>query len=365
MRFKLLTFLLITLAINAHGGLLRPGFEGVRPTGMGDAFTALADDANTLFYNPAGLARIHQVHFNMMDFTLGADGDNTLTRLNNAVFKSDFTHLIRADREFVRMSFKPTFVMPGFGISFFQDANGYFDLKSPQTTGIDVYAHNDLGVQAGIGVPLGDFFAVGVSGKVFERTGIDFNYNVNDIMTNSSLLNAIQTGDIYNVFKDLARTGWGIGLNAGVLARIPLHTNEKNGPKLNASAVADNIGNTTFKPLGGAVAPQSIRQSYTLGLAYSAPLDKSWVWNTTADVKHVLESLPFVKQFHLGTEFRHKIFAVRGGISEGYPAFGFSVEFPPHTRIHFSSFAKELGSSLNSSSSRWYLLQFIIGFNPI
>ena len=31
---------------------------GVRPLGMGNAFVAVADDFNSLFYNPAGLARL-------------------------------------------------------------------------------------------------------------------------------------------------------------------------------------------------------------------------------------------------------------------------------------------------------------------
>lgn len=362
---RLLAILLAFTALSAQAVLLRPGFEGVRPTGMGDAFTALVDDANALFYNPAGLARLRQVHFHLLDFTLGADSDNTLTRLNNAVFKGDFTHLIRPDREFVRMSFKPTLIFPGFGISFIQDAHGYFDIKSPLTSGIDTYAYNDVGILTGVGIPLGDFFSVGFSGKIFQRTGIDFTFTPTEIASDTDLLNAIASGQAYNVFKELASTGWGVALTAGVLARIPLQSNEKNGPKLNASAVVENIGNTTFKPLGDISAPKSLKQALTLGVAYSVPIDKNWTWNATADVKHALESVPLVKQLHLGTEFRHKIFGIRGGLSQGYAALGFSLEFPPHTRIHFSTYAKELGDSWNQKSQRWYLLQLVIGFNPL
>lgn len=363
---QLFYIVMVLLSFRANAGLLRPGFEGVRPTGMGDAFSALADDANALFYNPAGLARIRQVHFHLLDFTVGADSDNTLTRLNNAIFKGDFTHLVRPDREFVRMSFRPTFIAPGFGISFIQDAKGFFDIKNPLTDGLDVYAHNDVGVLAGIGLPLGDFFSIGVSGKIFQRTGVDFNYSPTDIITNTSLLDAIRTGEVYNVFKDLARTGWGIGLNAGAIARIPLQSNDKNGPKLLASALAENVGNTTFKALTGALAPASIKQSYTVGLAYTVPIDKNWTWNLTSDMKHLLEtSVPFVKQFHLGTEFRHRIFGLRAGLSEGYWTAGFSLEFPPHTRIHLSSYGKELGDKWNEKGVRWYLMQLVIGFNPL
>src|SRR3990170_3935872 len=33
-------------------------YQGVRPLGMGGAFTAVADDENAMFYNPAGLNNI-------------------------------------------------------------------------------------------------------------------------------------------------------------------------------------------------------------------------------------------------------------------------------------------------------------------
>lgn len=42
---------------------------GARPTGMGGAFSAVADDANAVFYNPAGLAQLTQAeaHFTYTD----------------------------------------------------------------------------------------------------------------------------------------------------------------------------------------------------------------------------------------------------------------------------------------------------------
>ena len=34
---------------------------GLRPLAMGNAYVAVADDYNALFYNPAGLARIKEI----------------------------------------------------------------------------------------------------------------------------------------------------------------------------------------------------------------------------------------------------------------------------------------------------------------
>lgn len=54
--------LLIAIGLHppAHAYFLDLG-NGVRPTGMGEAFVAVADDINALFYNSAGLSRLEQL----------------------------------------------------------------------------------------------------------------------------------------------------------------------------------------------------------------------------------------------------------------------------------------------------------------
>ena len=43
---------------------------GARPLGMGNAFTAIADEAGTTYYNPAGIAQLTHHEFNFMHATL-------------------------------------------------------------------------------------------------------------------------------------------------------------------------------------------------------------------------------------------------------------------------------------------------------
>ena len=52
-----LVFFLI-VSSNSYGEEFPYLYKGARPLGMGGAFTAISDDANALFYNPAGLANI-------------------------------------------------------------------------------------------------------------------------------------------------------------------------------------------------------------------------------------------------------------------------------------------------------------------
>ena len=41
--------------------------RGVRPLGMGGAFTAVADDENALFYNPAGLSALKGLELGLLN----------------------------------------------------------------------------------------------------------------------------------------------------------------------------------------------------------------------------------------------------------------------------------------------------------
>jgi len=78
----------------------------------------------------------------------------------------------------------------------------------------------------------------------------------------------------------------------------------------------------------------------------------------------MFEPIHFAKSAHLGLEYRHKYFGLRGGYDQGYFTYGASWELLPHTRVHFASYAKELGENFHERSQRWYVVQLVIGFRP-
>jgi hypothetical protein len=350
------------LSLSLRADLVREPFEGVRPTGMGNAFIALADDGNALFYNPAALTKIKQVHVNFFNFTLGADSTDSLSRLNNAIFKSQYQKLIRRDTEFLRFSFMPTVLAPNFGFSIFQNGQGYFDMRQILETGIDAYAFNDLGAALGFAIPMGSHFSVGATVKAIQRTGIDLTLSPSELIAASGQDPNAFLENIYDHLKDMSGTGYGFSLNAGALFRVPM---ANKATQLFLAATATDIGDTSFSKFGTSPTPPKIRHSYNFGSALAWTLSKQVVWNFTCDLKHQLDSgMPFSKQFHFGTELRHKIFGVRGGVYQGYLTGGFSLEFPPHTRLHFSTYGVEIGKKQLERQHRWYLVQLNIGFNP-
>src|SRR6476620_8358071 len=114
-------FLLILslLAGTARAELLRENFEGIRPLGMGNAFLAVADDSNVLWYNPAGLADVKGVHFNLIDGTLGVDSLDTFRRVSAALTQGDLNNLMRPDTEFVGLGIRTGVIAPYFGFQLF------------------------------------------------------------------------------------------------------------------------------------------------------------------------------------------------------------------------------------------------------
>lgn len=74
-------------ASGAFGAFFQTAGQGVRPSSMGGAFVALADDANSVWYNPAGLARLRNAEVTLtyaMPFTGLKEGDLTHSLVNVA-----------------------------------------------------------------------------------------------------------------------------------------------------------------------------------------------------------------------------------------------------------------------------------------
>lgn len=74
----ILAILLVLSSSTAMGGEYPYIYKGLRPMGMGGAFVAVSDDANALFYNPAGLTRVQNIRASL--FPLGIEIGKKHTR---------------------------------------------------------------------------------------------------------------------------------------------------------------------------------------------------------------------------------------------------------------------------------------------
>ncbi len=65
-----LTMLALLFLCGESSGMFEDKEAGARPLGMGGAFSAVSDDLNSLWWNPAGLARLERKAFTSMDSKL-------------------------------------------------------------------------------------------------------------------------------------------------------------------------------------------------------------------------------------------------------------------------------------------------------
>ncbi|MBY0369729.1 hypothetical protein K2X33_03520 [bacterium] len=356
---------LFLLAQAAQGELVRDPYLGVRPAGMGNAFIALSNDSNALWYNPAGLAREKGYHFNLIDTSIGVDSTDTLQRMFNAVWNGDYNNFLRTDQQYSRFNIRPTVTMPYLQFTFFNHFNAYIEMNNMQSlsANVDVYTFNDIGFAGAVGVPLGPYVSLGATGRAFQRSGIDTTLTAQDLLnglgipTPQALMAAL-----YQNLSSRSGMGLGIAVDLGAMIRVPLPAGY---PRWTLAATATDVGRTEFHQLGSANKPVGVPTVYNFGTAVEYGFDKNQQQlNFAFDFRHAFDNINVIQKLNLGIEYRYKFFAIRGGVTHGYLTGGFSLEFPPHTRLHLATYASEMGSGLWQKTQRWYLLQLVIGFNP-
>ncbi|MFM8270410.1 MAG: hypothetical protein ACKN9V_09510 [Pseudomonadota bacterium] len=355
-------FLVLIFSETVWGSLLQSGYEFSRATGMGNAFLALADDSTSIFYNPAALAKNKTFHMHLIDSQVLVDGMDTLDRLNKAIFKEETNNLINPNKQAMGFGIKPTLITPYFGLSLYSQGFGFFKLNSLQDTNVDVFAFNDLGVAIGFGIPFTEYFSFGFGIKAVQRTSIELNKPVSELVAELGLDESTINNDPWKALEKYSGAGYGFPMNAGFLVSLPQLT--RSSPHIQFAGTIENIGGTSFSPISGSSVPSKLDTSYHFGSLLQYALENDLVFNVTVDLRDQFRGFAFFKTFHAGAELRHKYFGIRTGLSEGYATYGLSLEFPPHTKIHFSSFAKELGNKLWETQERFYQLQLIVGFNP-
>jgi hypothetical protein len=257
----------------------------------------------------------------------------------------------------------PKFFTPYFGFGIFDKIHTFHDIGNLERPAVDIFTINDLGVIMGLGFPMGDYISAGLSARVFQRTGIDATLTANELLALVQVSDPTQfTNTAFEFLKTLLRTGYAYGINAGVLLRVPLKT---NSPRWQIGLAVEDLGDTTFRALAPpALAPVPVIATYSAGTSLTYTLNKFSVVNVCLDLRNLFEIIPTLKTTHFGIEYRHRYFGFRMGFNHGWPTYGASLEFPPHTRVHLTSYAVELGNGPLERQQRYYLLQAVIGMNP-
>ena len=345
-------FLILIFSLKAHGADI--GLS-VRALGMGNAFTAVTDDTDAVFYNPAGLAKMSGFRWTILDPAIGANTyDSYQDYLDIAEESSDEFETINelmGEEVSIYSGAKSIFAIGGFAFGAYGVADANFLVNNPVYPNIESSYRLDFGFVAGAGVNLvPDFFDIGVQARRVNRQGGNIPIGVSTIAT-------LDSETIQNEFN---RSGIGYAFDIGATMSFP----SALSPTL--SFTWRDVGDTSFEPTDeGGVAPSPVLSEQIIGLGF---VYKSTLMDirTAIDYRYLTQTeMQLGKKLNMGMEFSWPIIDVRGGFHQGYYTLGAGFDLWL-MRVDAATYGVELGEYPGQLEDRRYMLQvtFEFGIDP-
>jgi hypothetical protein len=343
---------------------------GVRPLAMGNAYVAVADDFNALFYNPAGLARIKEwdgeiinPYFEISTNTIKSGQDVTGLASAGADDTNAVLDLLEDNtgmNHHFALGLTPHFIMQGFGFGIGLEISG------------DLAFHREISAEVDFGprviVPftfatnfLEDRLSLGASVKYVAKAGVDHEFSIQDLEAFSKDKNKEDAGgstDDGPKLDDFVEGGTGIGTDVGLLF-TPIKTME---PTLGISIT--DLGGTPYKKTdvnGEALAaPDTRLPSVNTGISLKPWQTDSMYVRTSIDAHSINQPIHYSKKFNLGLEWGlGSILKVQSGLHQGELTGGFEFDVFLLT-LRFATYTEQLGTYAGQDESlrdRRYILQ--------
>jgi hypothetical protein len=389
--------ILLILPVLAWGGDRSFMVKGIRPVAMGGAFTAVANDANAYFYNPAGLTQIQkwQIQIANLPVTISNDTLDLYTWINDnqtqlekfdeqsydtqVKLMNDITNQVSKLKVHVSGSIlNPNFISSPIGLRNNLKMNfgvGIFDLYDVR-----------IGVNNGLLVPnidmVGNLDVVGMAPFAFKMEKTPF--DLPGSLSVAGTLKLLRRGRIeelrksvleFEEFDPKIQQGNGVGLDFGSLYQFNeqwnfgLMVSDIFGTPITYEQVtSNNITRpetteiiTPKVNMGVALRPKNLYYWKNKFL----PLKNHWVF--AADVTDItntdekLLSASFFKKLHLGAEYQTKMLAIRGGVNSGYPSFGLGLNLWL-VKLDYAFYGEELGMYAGQIVEWNHMVAMSIGF---
>jgi hypothetical protein len=348
---------------------------GLRPLAMGNAYVAVADDYNALFYNPAGLARLKdwdgeflnpsvEISRNTVDFAkemsdLVSKGEEDVTPVLDLLERNT------GKTHHFSVGLTPHLVFPGWGFGVGAEFGTTLAVHREISTDID----SGLRVVAPFSMAtnlLEDRLSVGASIKFVAKGGIDREFSINDIEAfvknkdDSTTTDSTTTAadDDKAELKDYIEGGTGVGFDAGMLF-TPVKTME---PTLGISIT--DLGGTPYKKFdvgGESLGTPKLRlPSVNTGVSAKPWAANNMYVRTAIDAHAINQPEHYSKKFNLGVEWGYSdFFKVQTGLHQGELSGGFEFDVFLFT-LRFATYAEQLGTRAGQDDDlrdRRYALQ--------
>ncbi|SCY74154.1 conjugal transfer protein TraF [Desulfoluna spongiiphila] len=350
---------LCLLASTGQSEPYRSFHMGVRPLGMGGAFTAVADDQNAMDYNPAGLSRTEGVGVGILNPMVVASEDTyDLISDYDDIDQNDVAEVIELLKKYVGENHHITLaadVYAGFrlgnvGVMVAGVGRGGADLtiRNPVYPVLSVVSDVDYGGQAGVGYALPHVpgLSLGVGVKALNRSSIDETYTAADIADD----------DFEDTLDDDQVDGTDASFDLGMI-----WSREIEGvTRVSLGLAGINIREMDF---GDARDQES---QYNAGVAFTQRFF-GFALTEAFDYHDITDNLTgdgsTEKKLHMGAELEFPILlALRAGLSQGYYTAGATVDFS-FLRLDVATYGEEIGVYGGQKEDRRYAAQLSLGWS--
>lgn len=331
-------------------------YRGVRPLGMGNAFTAVADDENALFYNPAGLAEMTW-SVGLINPTIEASESSIEFYNDSEDIDTDDTGQVAdilrqyvGDHQHARVSLLP---YVGFNVAQYGVMIGYLgqatldaEIRNPAWPEVDTSYIADHGPLVGVGRRISSSnLRIGATVKHINRESLDETYTATDIADDN----------FEDQFEDDLEQGSDLALDLGVIYTLPFDWPVKT----HLGLTVQNLPEMDF---GDA---QDQQTQTNIGLALEKRFSQFKLLGALdyCDLTHAIgEDDDIPKRLHMGLEFQFpKILSVRAGLYQGYATYGFTLDFWI-IKLELASYVEEVGAYAGQRDDRRYVGQLTFGW---
>ncbi|WP_022851812.1 hypothetical protein [Limisalsivibrio acetivorans] len=320
--------------------------------GMGDAYYTMGEDQYTLFYNPAGLARIENKRWSLLSLQLewNNNSEDTYsdiedTDFNNEDEVADFLRDIIGDYQHVGASIFPAYYKKNFSVGVFAGVQATTLASNRVYPATDLDAVVDMGVTAGVSRSfMKDRLDAGLSVMLLNRKSINKTYTAADIAR----------ADFDEIIEDDIKSGTGILANAGVIFNIT----PKDKSDMRVGAAVNNIGTTD---MGDA---EDVDTTATVSFAVS-PSFGELKTDFVADLRDISKSYDedddYAKRLNLGARAQWKMLSARAGLHQGYASFGIGADLK-YIGIDYSFYQEEMGAYAGQQEDERHIVTISAGF---
>ncbi len=303
---------------------------------MGDAYTALADDGYTLFYNPAALARHRGLTMSIMnmqlDVTNPLEHDEILDTPNTDE-PAEFAKQYLAVPIHLGLGYVPGLKFGTFGLNGLASVNTNLEVLNAHHPLLDIDYRFDKGFATGFAVPIfgsrppagnrnpgaGNYGALGFGLKYISREGLQkrmpvFGTDILDIMN--------EQPETIDELKDAI--GYGKGKSWAYDLGFLYHA-YASGTNLTVGLSAMDIGGTYFDRVSGEEQIQPQPMHINAGIAFEQNFGL-FNYTLSADFAPMNQPIALANKIKLGARFGIPLIDLYMGLNGGYLSYGASLD---------------------------------------